>query len=196
MVNSKKQTTHAKFFYDRQWSKSQDVAFVNMLFDQARLGFRQSNPLRPNRISLDYATIAVNVFAETSHPREFYLNRLEVVRRRYNTFRRILDEPGFTWHEDTNRVLASKDAWKNLIRVVPFAKAYRYRGEPMWERLVSIFGPTVGGWYSTDDDSSLAENMGHSEEYSDHDSDIVFLGPVESNLEVVDLVTTDNEGDN
>ncbi|KAL0434095.1 UNVERIFIED_CONTAM: hypothetical protein Slati_2743800 [Sesamum latifolium] len=90
---------HRGIFYAKDWTKEQDVAFVNMLAWQAELGFKQTNPNCPNRVSLNYACSAIDVYAETSYPREFYLNRLDVLRRCFNTFRRILDEPGFTWNE-------------------------------------------------------------------------------------------------
>ncbi|KAK4400381.1 hypothetical protein Sango_1144200 [Sesamum angolense] len=182
MVNSKKPSTHAKYFYGKNWTKEQDLVFVNMLAWQADLGHRQTNPNRPSRVSLDYACGAVDVFAETSHPRQFYLDRLNVLCRRFYTFRRLLDEPGFTWNEVTNRVLAPKESWKKLIREDPFAKAYRHRGEPMWGYLMTIFEPSDESGYESD-----GESLG------DRTADavwrtmvtLVYLGPVESHPEVV-----------
>ncbi|KAL0319840.1 UNVERIFIED_CONTAM: hypothetical protein Sradi_5245500 [Sesamum radiatum] len=108
MVTSKKPSLQAKYFYERGWTKEQDVAFINVLAWQAELGRKQINPHRPNEIALDNACSAVDVYADTSKPRDFYLSKLDILRQRYTTFRRILDEAGFTWNETTNRVLASK----------------------------------------------------------------------------------------
>ncbi|KAL0366885.1 UNVERIFIED_CONTAM: hypothetical protein Sradi_3578600 [Sesamum radiatum] len=110
MVTSKKPSVQAKYFYRRGWTKELDVAFINVRAWQAELGHKQMNPRRPNKIASDYACSAVDVYSETSKPRDLYLRKLDILRQRYTTFRRILDEPGFSWNEATNLVLASKES--------------------------------------------------------------------------------------
>ncbi|KAL2238114.1 UNVERIFIED_CONTAM: hypothetical protein Sindi_1003100 [Sesamum indicum] len=50
----------------------------------------------------------------------------------------VLENDSFTWNEATNQMLGQREDWKKLIRQCPFAKAYRYIGEPSFPQ-VEIF---------------------------------------------------------
>ncbi|KAL0420260.1 UNVERIFIED_CONTAM: hypothetical protein Slati_3048900 [Sesamum latifolium] len=95
-----------------EWTKQQGNAFINMLAWQGDRGPKQTNPNRPNRYSLEFASKAVDHWSGKIISLEICINKLHTLYRRYDTFKRILDDLTFSWNPRTNRVSANNDVRK------------------------------------------------------------------------------------
>ncbi|XP_020549271.1 uncharacterized protein LOC110011965 [Sesamum indicum] len=67
--------------------------------------------------------------------------RLACLRLRYNTLNRIINNRIFSWLPKDNLVLASKYHWDRISNEIEFTIAYRFKGEPDWMKLQTMFGP-------------------------------------------------------
>ncbi|KAL0441048.1 UNVERIFIED_CONTAM: hypothetical protein Sradi_0043700 [Sesamum radiatum] len=84
----------ARFFYTYRWSRACDKAFIRGLYRQARNGHRQVGRT-PNMHALSFASHFVNYVADWNYKYKVLKHRLNRLRLRHNTFRRILATPGF-----------------------------------------------------------------------------------------------------
>ncbi|KAL2235562.1 UNVERIFIED_CONTAM: hypothetical protein Sindi_1288400 [Sesamum indicum] len=113
---------------------------------------------------------------------DFFRDRLNILRLRYDTFRHVLEEPSITWNRQSNRMTGGIAGWRSLIR------AYFYFGEPKWEQLEKIFN----GSAVTLLPSSSMDIVPYDPSVSE--PDVLFLGE-KSRVEpdVIELVTSDDE---
>ncbi|KAL0435115.1 UNVERIFIED_CONTAM: hypothetical protein Sradi_0219400 [Sesamum radiatum] len=165
-----------------------------MCYDQAMTRLKQ--PLRRdcNEDSLVYAAAAVNVFARRQWSLGYFKDKLRMLQLRYETFRLVLEEPTLHWNENTNRVQGRREDWRNFVWQNPFAKAYRYYGEPKWGLLQQIFDVDVDWNKDGDEETPTIGADRRVEEASDHESDVIFLGSNEDEKpEVVDLLSSDSD---
>ncbi|KAK4412866.1 hypothetical protein Salat_2933800 [Sesamum alatum] len=168
MVSRRRIRSQAKFFYTNRWTKAHDVAFINSLAWVAERGCEQSDANMPDAAGIRFATDIVNSFSPVQYGMEFYSARLDVLRQRYETFCRILSDPGFDWNPNTNRVIGSKESWDRLFVDCPFAKAYWWRGERRYEQLRQIFEADVN-------DPSVAQATA-SHDTDGKEGDVLLLG--------------------
>ncbi|KAK4438422.1 hypothetical protein Salat_0176500 [Sesamum alatum] len=91
-------------------SKERDTCFINSLAWQAKRGRKQTNPEEPD-------LEIVNENSPIDFGLEFFASKLDLLRQRFTTFRRILQHPSFLWNVQTNRVLGSKEAWAAIIQI-------------------------------------------------------------------------------
>ncbi|KAK4430737.1 hypothetical protein Salat_0835400 [Sesamum alatum] len=80
-------------------------------------GFTQHDPLRPNKIALEFASKAVTRMWNWKFKDETYAWHLERLRTRYLTFKAILENPASVWDEQRNVVHGPDDAWRALLMV-------------------------------------------------------------------------------
>ncbi|KAL0401178.1 UNVERIFIED_CONTAM: hypothetical protein Slati_4147700 [Sesamum latifolium] len=162
---------------------------------RALRGHKQTDPERPDEEGITFAQEIINSAAEKDFSVEFYLTKLHLLRQRFTTFKRILEDPSFIWNAKSNRVIVPKETWSALFQENPFAKAYRFRGEPEWKMLRNIFS-------DEDEDHWLRHAMASqpgSDIASVSTSEVVrafiYSGERDCNDEpkLVDLVTTDEE---
>ncbi|KAK4412535.1 hypothetical protein Salat_2900600 [Sesamum alatum] len=192
----KRVKAQSKFFYTRTWTKDVDQAFMNCLAWEADRGRAQSDANRPNLTALGFAQRAVNVYAHWDHGLDFYESKLGLLRKRYEAFGKLLHNPGFTWDVETNTVRATSAEWATLVGDIPFANAYRWRGEKKWGLLCTIF---IGENVEDLDRERLEHNAAGDGEgdgsYGDDDDGVVFLGMKDGNEphDVVDLVSSEGE---
>ncbi|KAL0451628.1 UNVERIFIED_CONTAM: hypothetical protein Slati_1140900 [Sesamum latifolium] len=95
MSNNRRPEAQSKYFYSAGWTKDQNNAFMNMLAWQGEMGHKQTNPNQPNQFSLEFASKAVDHWSEKTILMATYINKLQTLRLRYDTYKRILDDPSF-----------------------------------------------------------------------------------------------------
>ncbi|KAK4412551.1 hypothetical protein Salat_2902200 [Sesamum alatum] len=132
---------------------------------------------------------------------EFYIKKLKFARRRYEAFKLVIEDPAFSWNQDTNRVIAEANEWKRLFRVNTLVKAYCYRGEAQWSALRAIFERS--GQADDDNDEESLPNLWYNNDSDSNAniSDCVFLGigsPKNDSVappeeEVIDLISSEDD---
>ncbi|KAK4421284.1 hypothetical protein Salat_2078900 [Sesamum alatum] len=184
MADKKRVKPQSKFFYTQKWTKEVDQAFINYLAWRAEHGYAQSNPDQTKLTALVFAQKAVNYDWDWDQGQQFYEGKLQLLRQRCTTFDAILQNPAFSWNTDTNKLQASKERWDAIVCDIPFANAYRWRGEAKWELLCKIFE-------GDDLDDPERNRQKHAVEpnaarvgvggFCDDDDGIVFLGTSDGN---------------
>ncbi|KAG6391011.1 hypothetical protein SASPL_148757 [Salvia splendens] len=66
--------------------------------------------------------------------------RVDLLRKRYYTFKAVIRLRGTYWNQQTKAVVAPNESWDNMLKMNSFAGAYFYQEEPIWERLACVFG--------------------------------------------------------
>ncbi|KAK4425204.1 hypothetical protein Salat_1714300 [Sesamum alatum] len=181
-------------FYSGRWTKYHDTAFINALCWKADKGFTQHDPLRPNKMALEFTSNVVTRMWNWKFNEETYAWHLERLRTRYLTFKAILENPAFVWDEERNVVHGTDDAWKALIMEHRCTNAYLKRGEPQWQNLQFIFEQDEDGVWGTLEDF-VNVSSGESEVYCSAADGVEFLGrrcPGDAE-DPIDLVSTDSD---
>ncbi|KAK4434856.1 hypothetical protein Salat_0648500 [Sesamum alatum] len=173
MVNKRRVKPQSKYFYSPRWTKRHNNAFINSLAWQGSCGRKQNNPENVDVYGIEFAMGVVNGFSPVTFNYDFFEAKLEFLRKRFTTFRRILTDMDFYWNANSNRVLVSKEAWDRPIIMLP----YWWRGEANFELLRTIFQAdnryeaTVAN--ATNFPLALTDG---NEVSSGEEGDVVFLG--------------------
>ncbi|KAK4421788.1 hypothetical protein Salat_2129400 [Sesamum alatum] len=180
MVKWRRFKLQRNFFYTPRWPKERDTCFINSQAWQAGRGRKQTNPEQPDLDSLSFAQAIINESSPIDFGIEFFNSKLELLRQRFTTFRRILQHPSFLWNAQTNRVIAAKKARAALVQ---------------WKLLHAIFS-------EQDEDVRLGEQAINCSVKHNRDTkpnkdvdDCMFMPgrDVTNEPEIVDLVTSDEE---
>ncbi|KAL0435076.1 UNVERIFIED_CONTAM: hypothetical protein Sradi_0215500 [Sesamum radiatum] len=111
--------SQSRWFYSPSWTKNHDRVFITAMYSQARRGHKQVTRT-PNMHSLTYAVDAVNNHFGLTLNYKVAKKRLERLRLRYNTFRRLITDPGFSWLPEDNYILAAEPHWTRIVAVSAF----------------------------------------------------------------------------
>ncbi|KAK4417478.1 hypothetical protein Salat_2573500 [Sesamum alatum] len=133
-----------RYFYSGRWSKGHDHAFVTALAWKAMEGKTMEHPFQPNKEALEFASACVSTLYRWEFRPKTYAWHLDLLRKRYITFKAIVENPTFEWDAENNIVNGTREAWEALIRENPFGDAYVRRGDPEWENLKLIFRDVEG----------------------------------------------------
>ncbi|KAG6389135.1 hypothetical protein SASPL_150594 [Salvia splendens] len=176
----------ADLFYKGKWSPACDDALVDCLI-MLKEERDVSNTVYPSWFLLtasDWIKNKVSVVFS-----ELELNdRIQMLRKRYYTFKAVLRLRGAYWNPQMKTVVAPQESWDNMLKMNAFAGAYFYEEEPIWARLACVFGiddvkiegqkevvvisdctEEIGA-----DEVAVAANVGGDEEVN---SPLVFPGP-------------------
>ncbi|KAL8524187.1 hypothetical protein ACS0TY_013962 [Phlomoides rotata] len=77
---------------------------------------------------------------------EFDLSWVDIVeqhkflKKRYLTFKAMLEVDGVNWDRKYNHVYALAEQWIEMVKVNDFVKAFYHKGDTMHDKLESLFG--------------------------------------------------------
>ncbi|KAG6427958.1 hypothetical protein SASPL_112206 [Salvia splendens] len=128
----------AEFFYKGKWSPACDDALVDCLImlKEERGVSTTVYPVWFLLTASDWIKNKVSVVFS-----EFELkDRIDMLRKRYYTFKAVLRLRGAYWNPQMKAVVAPQDSWDNMLKMNEFAGAYFYDEEPIWARLACVFG--------------------------------------------------------
>ncbi|KAG6407498.1 hypothetical protein SASPL_130489 [Salvia splendens] len=127
----------AEFFYKGKWSPACDDALVDCLI-MLKEERDVSTTVYPAWFLLtasDWIKNKVSVVFS-----EFELkDRIDMLRKRYYTFKAVLRLRGAYWNPQMKAVVAPQESWDNMLKMNEFAGAYFYDEEPIWARLACVF---------------------------------------------------------
>ncbi|KAG6425218.1 hypothetical protein SASPL_115645 [Salvia splendens] len=127
-----------EYLYQGQWSVVCDTILIDCL-ERMKGHIYWDMPLFPSWITLSAAAKLKNsvgvVFSEAELD-----ERVEILRKRYKTFKALVGTNGFRWDQPTKQIIASDEMWEKLISKNEFAGAYYHHDEPMFSQLAYIFG--------------------------------------------------------
>lgn len=98
-----------------KWSESFTKLFADLLVEQIRHGNRSNNIF--NKKAWKYIREEFNKQTNLKLDRQQMKNHLDVLRKRYNNVKALLDHPGFTWDAIQCMVIAEDDLWQKYIEV-------------------------------------------------------------------------------
>ncbi|KAL2235554.1 UNVERIFIED_CONTAM: hypothetical protein Sindi_1287600 [Sesamum indicum] len=161
-----------RYLYTQTWTKEVDEIFCNYLYYHALCGRDHTDPWNPDYGSLCTAAQGIRYLTGRSWKLDFFRDRLNILRLRYDSFRHVLEEPSITWNRQSNRMTGGIAGWRSLIR----------------EQLEKIFN----GSAVTPLPSSSMDIVPYDPSVSK--PDVLFLGE-KSRVEpdVIELVTSDDE---
>ncbi|KAG6415911.1 hypothetical protein SASPL_123330 [Salvia splendens] len=196
----------ADFFYTGKWSPACDDALVDCLImlKEERDVTKNIYPAWFILTACDWIKNKVSVvFSELE-----LTDRIEMLRKRYYTFKAVLRLRGAYWNPQLKAVVAPQESWDNMLKMNTFAGAYYYEEEPIWARLACVFGfddIKVEGQHDVVVISDNTEELGAHEVTVQADaggeeevnSPRVFPGPkVRRKLFEADLLPNDRESSN
>ncbi|KAG6416036.1 hypothetical protein SASPL_123458 [Salvia splendens] len=130
--------SQSEFLHNGKWSPGCDDALVDcliMLKEENNMSFTAC----PSRI-LGTASDWIKTKACVKFSELELKERVDLLRKRYHTFKAVIRLRGAYWNQHTREVVAPKESWDNMLKVNSFAGAYFYQEEPIWARLACLFG--------------------------------------------------------
>lgn len=119
----KTQWRQEDFIYDLKWNRQTENTFIDYLSLEARIG-KFIWPSKIN-ISLLHAIDATNMQHNTDFSYCYGLTKLDLLEKRYKTFKWMLSLPGVVYDPVENLVSAPDVKWKFMLKV-RFVCTFRY----------------------------------------------------------------------
>ncbi|KAF8410465.1 hypothetical protein HHK36_002994 [Tetracentron sinense] len=120
-----------------KWSTSNTKIFADLLVEQILQGNRSNNVF--NKKAWKYIRDEFNKQTGLKFDRQQLKNHLDVLRKRYNYMKTLLDQIGFCWDESHHMVIAEDNTWEKYIEEHPEAETIRKKGCPIYDKLCMIF---------------------------------------------------------
>ncbi|BFG17670.1 hypothetical protein CerSpe_039440 [Prunus speciosa] len=120
-----------------KWTTFCTKIFADLLVEQIRKGNRSSGAF--SKLAWKIIRDEFNRQTGLKFDKQQLKNHLDVLRKRYNSVKAILDHPGFTWDASQSMLLAQDDVWQKYIEAHPEADTVRKRGCDIYEQLCIIF---------------------------------------------------------
>ncbi|KAL8512833.1 hypothetical protein ACS0TY_019097 [Phlomoides rotata] len=64
----------------------------------------------------------------------------QMLKKRYLTFKAMLEVDGVDWDRNYNHVYALAEKWIGMVKANDFVKAFYHKGDVMYDKLESLFG--------------------------------------------------------
>lgn len=128
----------SNFYQSRaKWTANSTKIFANLLVEQIQQGNRPNNVF--NKKAWKHIREEFNKQTGLKFDRQQLKNHLDVLRKRYNYVKVLLDQNEFSWDVSQCMVIAEDAVWKKYIEAHPEAEAIRKKGCPIYEQLCTIF---------------------------------------------------------
>ncbi|KAG6392830.1 hypothetical protein SASPL_147058 [Salvia splendens] len=128
----------SEFLYKGKWSPACDDVLVDCL-----IMLKEENNLKatefPSWILLT-ASAWIKNKACVNYSELELKERVDLLRKRYYTFKAVIRLRGAYWNQQTKAVVAPNESWDNMLKMNSFVGAYFYQEEPIWARLTCVFG--------------------------------------------------------
>ncbi|XP_050367174.1 L10-interacting MYB domain-containing protein-like [Argentina anserina] len=124
-----------------KWTTFSTKIFVDLLVEQIRKGNRGSGAF--SKLAWKIIRDEFNQQTGLNFDKQQLKNHLDVLRKRYNMVKAILDHTGFSW-DVAHMVRAEDDVWQEYIEAHPEADIIRKRGCDIYEHLCIIFSSDSG----------------------------------------------------
>ncbi|KAK4415055.1 hypothetical protein Salat_2612600 [Sesamum alatum] len=98
----------------------------------------------PRFRTVQFSMDLVNHVFRRKYTLKFLAHKLEFCHLRYSTFKTILAQPDFDWNPETNRLLASKEAWDRIFRAAVFPQTVMLEVGPSTAGLKDDAGSSNG----------------------------------------------------
>ncbi|KAM5565091.1 L10-interacting MYB domain-containing protein [Rosa sericea] len=125
-----------------KWTTFSTKIFADLLVEQIRKGNRGSGAF--SKLAWKIIRDEFNKQTGLNFDKQQLKNHLDVLRKRYNSVKAILNHTGFSWDVDQYTVLADDGVWQEYIEAHPEADIIRKRGCDIYEQLCIIFSSDSG----------------------------------------------------
>ncbi|XP_071730564.1 uncharacterized protein [Rutidosis leptorrhynchoides] len=120
------------------WTPPMDRYLIDLLVDHVNKG---------NRIGKTFVAQAwidivksFNANFSSNHDKDVLKNRFKHLKRQYNDVNTLLMEPGFSWDDAREMVVAEDHIWDAYIETHTDARCYRVKTVPNYHKLCLIYG--------------------------------------------------------
>ncbi|OVA12645.1 Myb/SANT-like domain [Macleaya cordata] len=120
-----------------RWTTSLTEKFATLLIEQIAQGNRSNNVF--SKKAWKYVRNEFNKQTGHNFDRKQLKNHLDVLRKRYNTTKSLLDQGEFRWDESQQMVIADKEVWARYIKAHPEAESIKIKGCPIFKLLCLVF---------------------------------------------------------
>ncbi|KAH1071193.1 hypothetical protein AAZX31_03G197000 [Glycine max] len=126
------------------WTPEMDRFFINLMLEQVAQGRKFEDHLFSKR-AWKHMSLKFNAKFNFQYEKDVLKNRHKTLRNLYRGIKNLLAQPGFSWDEKRNMVIADNHVWDEYLTVDANVRSYRVKSIPYFEDLCTVYGHVMEG---------------------------------------------------
>ncbi|KAL2345453.1 hypothetical protein Fmac_006738 [Flemingia macrophylla] len=135
------------------WTHEMDRYFVDLMLEQVAQGRKFEDHLFSKR-AWKYMSLKFNAKFNFQYEKDVLKNRHKTLRNLYRSIKNLLSQPGFSWDEKRDMVVADNHVWDEYLKVDANVRSYRVKSIPYFKDLCTIYGHVMEGKCDTEVEGS------------------------------------------
>ncbi|RDY09585.1 L10-interacting MYB domain-containing protein, partial [Mucuna pruriens] len=140
------------------WTPEMDRYFIDLMLEQVAQGRKYEDHLFSKR-AWKHMSSLFNAKFNFQYEKDVLKNRHKTLRNLYRGIKNLLAQPGFSWDEKRNMVIADNHVWDEYLKVDANVRSCRVKSIPCFKDLCTIYGHEMEGKGDTANEPCLSKDV-------------------------------------